>query len=87
MVARFKIEKADGLKIQALVTLSLCCSLIACGQPPSAGANPPPPVQTVVLPKSVPDPIEPFNRVMWGFNKALMTDVIGRRAGFIGSWS
>jgi len=30
----------------------------------------------VVLPKSVPDPIEPFNRVMWGFNKALMTDVI-----------
>ena len=32
--------------------------------------------ETVVLPKSVPDPIEPFNRVMWGFNKALMTDVI-----------
>ncbi len=76
MVALFKIEKADGLKIQALVALSLCSSLIACGQPPSAGANPPPTVQTVVLPKSVPDPIEPFNRVMWGFNKALMTDVI-----------
>jgi len=32
--------------------------------------------ETVVLPKSVPDPIEPLNRVMWGFNKALMTDVI-----------
>ena len=32
--------------------------------------------ETVVLPKSVPDPIEPFNRVMWGFNKGLMTDVI-----------
>ena len=32
--------------------------------------------ETVVLPKSVPDPIEPFNRVMWGFNKALMTGVI-----------
>ena len=31
---------------------------------------------TVVLPKSVPDPLEPFNRVMWGFNKGLMTDVI-----------
>ena len=30
----------------------------------------------VVLPKSVSDPIEPFNRVMWGFNKWLMTDVI-----------
>ncbi|MFZ0829472.1 MAG: MlaA family lipoprotein [Verrucomicrobiia bacterium] len=31
---------------------------------------------TVVLPKSVPDPLEPFNRVMWGFNKAVMTGVI-----------
>ena len=30
----------------------------------------------VVLPPSVPDPIEPFNRVMWGFNKAVMSDVI-----------
>jgi len=33
-------------------------------------------METVVLPKSVPDPLEPFNRVMWGFNKGLMTDVI-----------
>jgi ABC-type transporter lipoprotein component MlaA len=33
-------------------------------------------VETVVLPKSVPDPLEPFNRVMWGFNKAVMTGVI-----------
>ena len=32
--------------------------------------------ETVVLPKSVRDPIEPFNRVMWGFNKAVMTGVI-----------
>jgi ABC-type transporter lipoprotein component MlaA len=32
--------------------------------------------EAVVLPKSVPDPIEPFNRVMWGFNVGLMTDVI-----------
>ncbi len=30
----------------------------------------------MVLPESVPDPIEPFNRVMWSFNKGLMTDVI-----------
>ncbi len=35
-----------------------------------------PSVQKVILPKSVPDPIEPFNRVMWGFNKGLMTDVV-----------
>ena len=32
--------------------------------------------EIVVLPKSVPDPLEPFNRVMWGFNKAVMTGVI-----------
>ena len=32
--------------------------------------------RAVVLPKSVPDPIEPFNRVMWAFNKGLMTDVV-----------
>ena len=31
---------------------------------------------TVVLPQSVPDPLEPLNRVMWGFNKAVMTGVI-----------
>jgi ABC-type transporter lipoprotein component MlaA len=33
-------------------------------------------VNVVVLPKSVPDPIEPFNRVMWGFNQGLMKGVI-----------
>ena len=32
--------------------------------------------QSVILPKSVPDPIEPVNRVMWAFNKELLTGVI-----------
>lgn len=32
--------------------------------------------ETVVLPKSVPDPIEPVNRVMWSFNKGLMIGVV-----------
>jgi ABC-type transporter lipoprotein component MlaA len=32
--------------------------------------------QTVVLPRSVPDPIEPFNRAMWAFNEELMKDVV-----------
>lgn len=32
--------------------------------------------ETVVLPKSVPDPIEPLNRVVWAFNKGLMTGVV-----------
>ena len=35
-----------------------------------------PAAETVVLPKSVPDPLEPLNRVMWAFNVGLMTDVI-----------
>lgn len=30
----------------------------------------------MVLPQSVPDPIEPFNRLMWDFNVGLMTDVV-----------
>ena len=40
------------------------------GTPPGAGT------ESVVLPKSVPDPLEPFNRAMWAFNKALMTHVV-----------
>ena len=59
-----------------LVVLSLCLSLFAHGQEPAVGFTRPPGAETVVLPKSVPDPIEPFNRVMWGFNKGLMTGVI-----------
>jgi len=64
------------VKTRALVALSLCCSLISRGQESSAEDNQPVAVQSVVLPKSVPDPIEPFNRVMWNFNVGLMTDVI-----------
>ena len=30
----------------------------------------------IVLPRSVPDPIEPVNRVIWGFNRAVLKDVI-----------
>ena len=56
--------------------LSLCLSLFARGQEPAVGFARPPGAETVVLPKSVPDPIEPLNRAMWAFNKGLMTDVI-----------
>ena len=48
-----------------LVTSSLAQTLPSVSTEPTA--------ESVVLPKSVPDPIEPFNRVMWGFNKGLMT--------------
>ena len=59
-----------------LVVLSLCLPPFAHGQEPAAGVTRQPAAETVVLPKSVPDPFEPFNRVMWGFNKGLMNDVI-----------
>ena len=59
-----------------LLILALCLPRFVPGQEAAAGPAKEPPAQTVVLPKSVPDPIEPFNRLMWGFNKGLMTDVI-----------
>ena len=79
-----KAGKADDLKIQpgrripfsALVVLAFCLSPFVHGQEPAVGFAGPPAAETVVLPPSVPDPIEPVNRVMWGFNKAVMTGVI-----------
>jgi phospholipid-binding lipoprotein MlaA len=64
------------LKIQALAALVLCLPLFAQEQATTTFITSPPTADLVVLPKSVPDPIEPFNRVMWGFNKGLMTGVI-----------
>ena len=60
----------------ALVALALCLPPFACVQESAVGLTNPPLAQTVVLPKSVPDPIEPFNRLMWDFNKGLMTDLV-----------
>ncbi len=44
--------------------------------PKSDEGGSPTEAETVVLPPSVPDPLEPLNRVMWAFNVGLMTDVI-----------
>ncbi|MGZ5545329.1 MAG: MlaA family lipoprotein [Limisphaerales bacterium] len=65
-------------KIQtiALMLLSLSVASGAEAQPQQAGAVTNAATETFALPKSVPDPIEPFNRLMWGFNKSFMTDVI-----------
>jgi ABC-type transporter lipoprotein component MlaA/pimeloyl-ACP methyl ester carboxylesterase len=60
----------------ALAVLLLCLPPFARGQAPAVGITNPPARETVVLPKSVPDPIEPLNRVVWGFNKAVMRGVI-----------
>jgi ABC-type transporter lipoprotein component MlaA len=71
-----KIRSRRRIHASALVFLSLCLSLFAHAQGLAAGVTNPPTAGIVVLPKSVPDPIEPFNRVMWGFNKWLMTDIV-----------
>jgi ABC-type transporter lipoprotein component MlaA/pimeloyl-ACP methyl ester carboxylesterase len=75
-IDRSGTRKAAVLKIKALAVLLLGCPLILFGQQPAVGVVKPPVNDIVVLPKSVPDPIEPFNRVMWDFNVGLMTDVI-----------
>jgi ABC-type transporter lipoprotein component MlaA/pimeloyl-ACP methyl ester carboxylesterase len=64
------------LKIQWLLFLSLFFPHFAHGQETVASFTNAAATGSVVLPKSVPDPIEPFNRLMWDFNQGLMTDVI-----------
>lgn len=56
--------------------LSSCLLLFADGQEPAVALARPPVAETVVLPKSVPDPIEPLNRAIWAFNNGVMTFVI-----------
>src|SRR5471030_444223 len=71
-----KISPGRSIHILALVIPSLCFAPLVRAQGNVAGPTNSPAANTVVLPPSVPDPIEPFNRVMWGFNKAVMTGVI-----------
>jgi ABC-type transporter lipoprotein component MlaA len=66
----------QALKYRDLLMLSLCLPLAGWAQQPPANPTNAPPAQRIVLPKSVPDPIEPVNRVMWDFNKGLMKVVI-----------
>jgi ABC-type transporter lipoprotein component MlaA/pimeloyl-ACP methyl ester carboxylesterase len=70
-----KLQSGRRIRATSLAVLTLCLASFTHAQEPVAGSAQPRP-ETFVLPKSVPDPVEPLNRVMWGFNKALMTDVI-----------
>src|SRR5947209_16006777 len=56
----------------------LACLVWSCahGQVPSVAPTRRPTPETIILPKSVPDPLEPFNRMSWAFNKGLMRGVI-----------
>jgi ABC-type transporter lipoprotein component MlaA len=70
-----KIQSHRKIHRWVPVAAAVGLALFAYGQEPAA-APVRPAAETVVLPPSVPDPIEPFNRVMWGFNRGVMTGVI-----------
>jgi len=69
-----KIMPGGSIRYLALGFTALCVTAQAYAQ--ALTMTNPPAAATVVLPQSVPDPLEPFNRVMWGFNKAVMTGVV-----------
>jgi ABC-type transporter lipoprotein component MlaA/pimeloyl-ACP methyl ester carboxylesterase len=71
-----KIKSRQSLYTNVLVVLVSGFSLFVHAQGTNTSSPNSPVMEKVVLPKSVPDPIEPFNRVMWGFNKAVMTGVV-----------
>jgi len=56
------------------VSLMLWQSARAADPTASGASNTAPAV--VILPESVPDPLEPLNRLIWGFNRGLLTGVI-----------
>jgi ABC-type transporter lipoprotein component MlaA len=65
-----------AIKYTEALILFIWLSQTGLGQQTTLGQSNAPAVQRIVLPASVPDPIEPFNRAMWDFNKGLMKDVI-----------
>jgi len=73
---------SGGIALTSVLTWSLVTSSLA--QTPNSASTEPirkkilpeAKAESVVLPKSVPDPIEPFNRVMWAFNQGLMTHFV-----------
>ncbi len=71
-----KVKSPRVFQTVALVVLVLALSLSTRAQGTNRGSTNSPVAEKVILPKSVPDPIEPFNRAMWDFNKGLMTDVV-----------
>ncbi|MBC8001245.1 MAG: VacJ family lipoprotein [Opitutaceae bacterium] len=75
-IGGLNFRQAGGNGRLAVVGLWLGLSIFAHGQEPVVGLVPPTAQETVVLPKSVPDPLEPLNRVIWSVNKGLMIGVI-----------
>src|SRR5882757_2833984 len=80
------LKITPGLRIRPRLLAALACFILG-----SSRAQPITPTETnepttvippglagdsIVLPTGFNDPIEPFNRAMWGFNKGFMTSVV-----------
>jgi ABC-type transporter lipoprotein component MlaA/pimeloyl-ACP methyl ester carboxylesterase len=71
-------------KLPLIATLGCLVFELAQGQPITPTATNAPPQtgsqslagDSIVLPSGFKDPIEPFNRAMWGFNKGFMSSVV-----------
>lgn len=72
------LKVAPGWKRPSAIFLAvaLCLPSFAEGLTSGSDAAQPQASETITLPTSVPDPLEPLNRVVWAFNKAFMTAVI-----------
>src|SRR5438874_990403 len=73
---------SSNIPITVLST-ALACGLVldsVAQRAPSVPTSPPPPnaatPEMVVLPRSVPDPLEPLNRAIWAFNKGVTIGVV-----------
>jgi len=76
MQSGIQLKPARKMFSLALVALFFCCLPLAYSQEKNAEPVAPAIAETVVLPLSVPDPLEPLNRAVWAFNKGVMKDVI-----------
>jgi len=64
------------IRISLPAVLSIWLISSALGQTPQDGNTHQGQAEDIVLPQSTPDPIEPFNRVMWEFNRGVMIGII-----------
>ena len=59
------------------LTLSLMASSAAAGEMPAGPTNVAPASEDpITLPQSIPDPLEPVNRAIWGLNRGVLTGVV-----------
>ncbi len=71
-----KFPTRRSRKRSLFLLLPLLLGLRVAAADPAAAMASPAMAEPVVLPPSVPDPLEPLNRVFWAFNRAFMRGII-----------